>query len=1375
MRRSSWTTLLSIVVFAGSVSVALAVPNAPSNLKGVPGTGRITLQWTDNSTDELNFRLERSPDGSTGWAQIGGNLAEGKISYVDTTTVGKNKYFYRVRAENASGPSAWSNTTWSIAVYTGKPLATWIDVTVPRAGCDNVTVNDANSDSRGIQCRLNLLATVSGATDPYVLWFPNGEYRLDETVFLEGKMAVSLIGESTAGTIMKWVGPTGAFITVRSTDSGPQGTHQACDTACQAACTPPGCTLHQEIKAAVMFHNDGSKLVTFRNFTWDGSHPVNAGDTTGGYVVAFDESACGGCGSLGCTSGGTYSQQCNGVGNSLYTLDGGRGYNDTGSGHLDSVFKNAWIGLRIGHYNFEVDEFTVRRCTFLNNAFGISIEDFNALQEYIWDSRFEANWYAGITNAINNWDGDPTNWAGDFRVIRSRFVNNPGFDIHYAPTGYYTIRDNWSKGSGQFVHGAGSNGTRTPQTIIHNQVDAYDAAHQHGDYAIEIKNAGAAVLLDNVIDSDARTSPPVYAATFTPSDVFAVGNTYTIGNGHPSIHTEASTRSHIINDTLNGSSFDLTVPALPVPIDDLLTRPVYTVTDINNFQSVIDAATAAGGNAVVHVPGGYYPVSTTLTVPSGSSLHILGDGAGPFLDWTGAAGGTLMKVNGSGVQGLTIQGFWFHSPFPTGNRANALVVENLDQDQSRVFVNRVKAAFPASGEDWAGIDFDRLARNRVDVFDSGAAGVAGIFLGNGGNNTGYRVRVGSQQSYPMAVWTSTLLGNGTDLWVTNGSAGAEVLFSSIYMENSRQFFRVEGNTTPVDISIQGCKVATSFGRGTNAFSVENVGGNVAVISTQHFDFDFGATTLQGNRIEQSGSTSVEIQSIANDQWEDFVNSMGAGGHLTHMAEDRWNCTGGQNPAPSFCPGGSDAGWTQLTDTASPNDTLIENGFNLLRAPDAGHPTRPTIPGFYDEPSAQEAHQLNLDTIFVESALTGVQLTGGAAPAYFAPYDLSATCADGIHVVLAWSNSTSDATPGSGYEVYRAEVATPTNFTLAGTAPLAATTFTDQPNDGTPYYYKVRRKTAASQFSGYSNLADATTVIQPPTNLAANGVTAQPIVLTWTDNSAIEDNFHVYRSLTSNGTFTDITAAAPPTASPYSDTTVAEGTTYYYKVLAHDAVAGDSAFSNTDNEPAPTKAPTTTTAGAGSVPGIRVSWTDASSIETGYWIQRKLSTNPTYGHLAAVSPTSGSGTIVTYDDGTAAATATYNYQVCAGTQSNCVSLNGPAATAAMPGVAGSPNPGNGTTGWTRKRVLRWVKGSGSTNSDVYFSTNESDVTNGTRTSPAFKGTTSASCFNQNGAGSMLPNTTYYWRIDAVGTGGITKGPVPVWRFTTGSSNSNDSCP
>ena len=48
-----------------NVAVATTQPSpaAPSNLTATPSAGKITLNWTDNATNEAGFKLERSTDG----------------------------------------------------------------------------------------------------------------------------------------------------------------------------------------------------------------------------------------------------------------------------------------------------------------------------------------------------------------------------------------------------------------------------------------------------------------------------------------------------------------------------------------------------------------------------------------------------------------------------------------------------------------------------------------------------------------------------------------------------------------------------------------------------------------------------------------------------------------------------------------------------------------------------------------------------------------------------------------------------------------------------------------------------------------------------------------------------------------------------------------------------------------------------------------------------------------------------------------------------------------------------------------------------------------------------------------------------------------
>lgn len=87
-----------------------AVPAPPSGLSATPvSRGRIDLAWTDNSGNETGFQIERSKDAAS-WTQIAAPAAN-TVAYSDTSGLTPNKlFYYRVRAVNAAGSSAWSNT-----------------------------------------------------------------------------------------------------------------------------------------------------------------------------------------------------------------------------------------------------------------------------------------------------------------------------------------------------------------------------------------------------------------------------------------------------------------------------------------------------------------------------------------------------------------------------------------------------------------------------------------------------------------------------------------------------------------------------------------------------------------------------------------------------------------------------------------------------------------------------------------------------------------------------------------------------------------------------------------------------------------------------------------------------------------------------------------------------------------------------------------------------------------------------------------------------------------------------------------------------------------------------------------------------------------
>ena len=93
------------------ITKLIPVPSAPSGLTATAVSfSQINLTWTDNATNETGFQIERSPDGSAGWTQIA-TPAANAISFADTGLSAGTPYYYRLRATNGGGNSAYTITT----------------------------------------------------------------------------------------------------------------------------------------------------------------------------------------------------------------------------------------------------------------------------------------------------------------------------------------------------------------------------------------------------------------------------------------------------------------------------------------------------------------------------------------------------------------------------------------------------------------------------------------------------------------------------------------------------------------------------------------------------------------------------------------------------------------------------------------------------------------------------------------------------------------------------------------------------------------------------------------------------------------------------------------------------------------------------------------------------------------------------------------------------------------------------------------------------------------------------------------------------------------------------------------------------------------
>ncbi len=353
----------------------------------------------------------------------------------------------------------------------------------------------------------------------------------------------------------------------------------------------------------------------------------------------------------------------------------------------------------------------------------------------------------------------------------------------------------------------------------------------------------------------------------------------------------------------------------------------------------------------------------------------------------------------------------------------------------------------------------------------------------------------------------------------------------------------------------------------------------------------------------------------------------------------------------------------------------------------------------------------------------------------APSGLTAAAVSSSQINLAWTDNSSNE---DGFRIERSTDGA--NFVeIAAVAAGAASYNNTGLNPSITYYYRVRGYNANGN-GNYSNVASATTQSASPpadpSNLSASAVSSSQINLAWTDNSSDETGFQIERS-TDGANFGQIaTVGAGVTA--YQNTGLAAGATYWYRVRATNG-AGDSGYSNvasaTTQNIAPPAAPSNLTATAVSSSQINLAWTDNSSDETGFQIERSTD-GANFGQIAAL----GAG-VTSYQNSGLAPGTTYWYRVRA-VNSGGNSPYSNVATAATP--SGSPPAApSGLTAAAVSRTqinLAWTDNS-SNETGFRIERSVNNTSNFTEIATVGSGVTA---FSNTG---LSGNTRYYYRVRA----------------------------
>lgn len=136
----------------------LTASAAPSNLAGVAvPAGQVNLSWQDNSSDETTFWIERSPNGSTGWAEIG-QVDANITAYQDTGLNASTTYYYRVRALR-SGDTQYSAYTQPVSVLTSPAGVSQVTATLAAPYQIQVSWTDNSTDETNFRIERSLNGT----------------------------------------------------------------------------------------------------------------------------------------------------------------------------------------------------------------------------------------------------------------------------------------------------------------------------------------------------------------------------------------------------------------------------------------------------------------------------------------------------------------------------------------------------------------------------------------------------------------------------------------------------------------------------------------------------------------------------------------------------------------------------------------------------------------------------------------------------------------------------------------------------------------------------------------------------------------------------------------------------------------------------------------------------------------------------------------------------------------------------------------------------------------------------------------------------------------------------------------------------------------
>jgi len=355
--------------------------------------------------------------------------------------------------------------------------------------------------------------------------------------------------------------------------------------------------------------------------------------------------------------------------------------------------------------------------------------------------------------------------------------------------------------------------------------------------------------------------------------------------------------------------------------------------------------------------------------------------------------------------------------------------------------------------------------------------------------------------------------NPSSLSVTVSSAN---ITTGLNFTATAQTFDISGTISPAaggsgaTVTLGGAASATTTANSSGSYTFTGLANGTYTITPSHTGYNF-APTSQNATVNGANVTGVNFTA-------------------TQQTNPTFSISGTISPTA----GGSGATVT-LSGAASATTTANSSGsYTFTGLANGAYTVTPSNTGYTFGPVNQ--------AVTVNGAnITGVNFTASANPTFSISGTISPTAGgDLATVTLSGAANATTTANGSG------------NYTFTG---LANGAYTVTPSNTGYTFGPVNQAVTV-------NGANITGV-----NFTATAQQAHSVALTWDASTSTISGYNVYRSTISGTGYTKINSSLVP-ALAYTDTTVVNGTTYYYVTTAVDASGNESVNSNEVSAPIP---------------------------------------------------------------------------------------------------------------------------------------------------------------------------------------------------------------